>query len=157
MKRGFVDPSRIAVSGWSYGGYMTSWLIGHDIRWKAAVAGAAVTDLADQYLFSDFNVQARYSMKGFATPFSPGGEALYREQSPITYATRARTPTLIISDTGDFRVPYTQSFKLFHALKEAGVETSFVAIPVGGHFPGDTVRAREVFRRWIGWLEPRLK
>jgi dipeptidyl aminopeptidase/acylaminoacyl peptidase len=96
-------------------------------------------------------------MKGFATPFSPGGEALYREQSPITYATRAKTPTLILTDTGDFRVPHTQSFRLFRALKEARVETSFVAIPVKGHFPGDPIRARELFRRWIGWLEPRLK
>ena len=157
VKRGFVDPARIAVSGWSYGGYMTSWLIGHDTRWKAAVAGAAVTDLADQYVFADFNVQMRYAMKGSATPFSPGGEALYRAQSPISYVTRAKTPTLILSDTGDFRVPYTQSFKLFRALKEAGVETSFVAIPVEGHFPGDPVRTREVFRRWVAWLEPRLK
>jgi dipeptidyl aminopeptidase/acylaminoacyl peptidase len=157
VKRGFVDASRIAVSGWSYGGYMTTWLIGHDARWKAAVAGAAVTDLSDQYLFADFNVQMRFAMKGMATPFSPGGEALYRAQSPITYAARAKAPTLILSDTGDFRVPHTQSFKLFHALKEAGVETSFVAIPVGGHFPGDPVRAREVWRRWIDWLEPRLK
>ena len=157
VKRGFIDPSRIAVSGWSYGGYMTTWLIGHDTRWKAAVAGAAVTDLADQYSFADFNVQLRYAMKGNATPFSQGGEALYRAQSPITYATRAKTPTLILSDTGDFRVPYTQSFKLFRALKQAGVETTFVAIPVGGHFPGDPVRSREVWRRWIDWLEPRLK
>jgi len=157
VKRGFVDPARIAVSGWSYGGYMTSWLIGHDTRWKAAVAGAPVTDLSDQYFFSDFNVQMRYSFKGSATPFSPGGEALYRAQSPITYATKARTPTLILSDTGDFRVPFTQAFKLFHALKESGVETSFVAIPAKGHFPTDPVRAREVFRRWVGWLAPRLK
>jgi dipeptidyl aminopeptidase/acylaminoacyl peptidase len=157
VKKGFVDPARIAASGWSYGGYMTSWLIGHDSRWKAAVAGAPVTDLTDQYAFADFNVQLRYSMKENATPFSIGGDALYRAQSPITYATRAKTPTLILSDTGDFRVPYTQAFKLFRALKEAGVETSFVAIPVGGHFPGDPVRTREVFRRWIDWLAPRLK
>ncbi len=157
VKKGFVDPSRIAVSGWSYGGYMTSWLIGHDTRWRAAVAGAPVTDLADQYYFSDFNVQMRYAMKGEATPFSPGGEAQYKAQSPITYATRAKTPTLILSDTGDFRVPYTQAFKLFRTLKDSGVETSFVAIPAEGHFPSDPVRGREVFRRWIGWLEPRLK
>jgi dipeptidyl aminopeptidase/acylaminoacyl peptidase len=157
VKRGFVDPSRIAVSGWSYGGYMTSWLIGHDTRWKAAVSGASVTDLADQYLLSDFNVQARYAFAGGATPFSAGGAALYREQSPITYVSRAKTPTLILSDTGDFRVPHTQSFKLFHALKEAGVETSFVLIPAHGHFPGDPVRSREVWRRWIAWLEPKLK
>ncbi len=157
VKKGFVDASRIAVSGWSYGGYMTSWLIGHDTRWKAAVAGAPVTDLADQYAFSDFNVQMRYAMKGNATPFSAGGDARYRAQSPITYATRAKTPTLILSDTGDFRVPYTQAFKLFRALKGAGVETSFVAIPAEGHFPGDPVRTREVFRRWVDWLARRLK
>ncbi len=68
-----------------------------------------------------------------------------------------KTPTLILSDTGDFRVPYTQAFKLFRTLKESGVETSFVAIPAEGHFPSDPVRGREVLRRWIGWLEPRLK
>jgi dipeptidyl aminopeptidase/acylaminoacyl peptidase len=157
LAQGDLDGSRVAVSGWSYGGYMTSWLIGHDTRWKAAVAGAAVTDLSDQYFFADFNVQMRYAMKGDATPLTPGGEALYREQSPITYALRAKTPTLILSDSGDFRVPWTQSFRLFHALKHAGVETSFVAIPVGGHFPRDPLRAREVFRRWIDWLAPRLK
>ncbi len=157
LKKGFVDESRIAVSGWSYGGYMTSWLIGHDTRWKAAVAGAPVTDLADQYAFADFNVQMRYAMKGGATPFTPEGHALYRAQSPITYATRAKTPTLILSNTGDFRVPYTQAFKLFRAMKAAGVETSFVAIPVEGHFPGDPVRTREVYRRWIDWLAPRLR
>ncbi len=157
VKKGFVDPSRIAVSGWSYGGYMTTWLIGHDTRWKAAVAGAPVTDLADQYTFADFNVQMRYAMKGSSTPFSPGGDAAYRAQSPITYATRAKTPTLILADTGDFRVPFTQAFKLFRALKESGVETSFVAIPVGGHFPGDPVRSREVLRRWVEWLAPRLR
>ncbi|MCG3191817.1 MAG: Dipeptidyl-peptidase 5 [Thermoanaerobaculia bacterium] len=157
VERGFVDPERIAVSGWSYGGYMTAWLIGHDRRWKAAVAGAAVTDLADQYCFADFNVQMRYAMKGMASPFSPEGDALYRAQSPITFARNAKTPTLILTNTGDFRVPHTQSFKLYHALKGAGVETSFVAIPVGGHFPGDPLRAREVYRRWIAWLEPRLK
>ena len=57
-KRGWVDESRIAVSGWSYGGYMTTWLIGHypDV-WKCAIAGAAVTDLLDQYNLGDSNVR----------------------------------------------------------------------------------------------------
>ena len=62
--RGFIDSSRIAVSGWSYGGYMTTWLIGHYDVWKAAVAGAAVTDLVHEYNFSDGNITQRYSFGG---------------------------------------------------------------------------------------------
>jgi dipeptidyl aminopeptidase/acylaminoacyl peptidase len=62
-KLGVVDESGIAVTGWSYGGYMTSWLIGHYHIWKAAVAGAAVTDMNESYNLSDFNVSFRYIFK----------------------------------------------------------------------------------------------
>jgi len=68
-KRGFVDESRIAVSGWSYGGYMTSWLIGHSNIWKAAVSGAAVNNLVHEYALSDNNVTAAYSLGG--SPYDP--------------------------------------------------------------------------------------
>jgi dipeptidyl aminopeptidase/acylaminoacyl peptidase len=153
--RGFVDAARIGVSGWSYGGYMTSWLIGHYDIWKAAVTGASVTDLVDQYALSDFNVQERWSFNG-RSPFEGDSMKDYVAQSPITYAARAKAPTLILSDTGDARVPVTQSYRLFHALKDNGVETRFVAFPVGGHFPGDPVRTRAVYREWIGWLADHL-
>ncbi len=101
-KMGFVDESRIAVSGWSYGGYMTTWMIGHYNIWKAAVAGAAVTNLVDQYNLADFNVRQRYSMDG--SPWVGDTMKAYREQSPITYVQQMKAPTLILSDTGDFRV-----------------------------------------------------
>ena len=152
--RGSVDASRIGVSGWSYGGFMTSWLIGHYDEWKTAVAGAPVTDWDDQYNLSDFNVQARWSFEG--SPWTGGREKSYREQSPITYAGRVKTPTLILSDTGDARVPVTQSYRLYHALKDNGVDTRFVAWPVPGHFPSDPVRMRSVYREWIGWLDAHL-
>jgi dipeptidyl aminopeptidase/acylaminoacyl peptidase len=155
-RRGLVDQSRIAVSGWSYGGYMTSWLIGHDDSWKAAVAGAAVTDLEDEYHLGDFNVQWRYGFAGAKPPWSPDVAKAWRDQSPITYAGRIKTPTLILTDTGDARVPPTQSFKLYHVLRENGVPVQFVAYPVPGHFPGDPLRTRDVFRRWIEWLEKYL-
>jgi len=154
--RGIVDESRVAVTGWSYGGYMTSWLIGHHSIWRAAVAGAAVTDLTDEYCFSDGNVQERYGFPQGATPWSPEGERLYREQSPITYATTARTPTLILCTTGDARVPPTQSYRLYHALKDRGMPVSMVAYPVPGHFPGDPSRSRDVYRRWADWLDKYL-
>jgi dipeptidyl aminopeptidase/acylaminoacyl peptidase len=80
----------------------------------------------------------------------------FRAQSPISYAAQMKTPTLIMSNTGDYRVPITQSFKLYHALKDNGVPTKFIAYPMAGHNANDPVRARDVQRRWIGWLEQYL-
>src|SRR5207302_5173518 len=98
-KRGFVDARRVAVSGWSYGGYMTAWLIGHYHVWKTAIAGAAVTDWNDQHDLSDGNVQIRYNFGG--SPWKGDFEKLYREQSPIAYARNVKTPTLILATTAD--------------------------------------------------------
>jgi len=75
------------------------------------------------------------------------------EQSPIHYATQIKAPTLILSDTGDYRVPITQSYELYHALRDRGITTQFIAYPVPGHSPADPVHARDVDRRWIAWLE----
>ena len=153
-RRAYVDSTRIAVSGWSYGGFMTTWLIGHYTGWKAAVAGAAVTDLADQYNFGDGNVGWRYFVGG--TPWSDEGERLYRAQSPITNVGRITTPTLVMSNTGDVRVPATQSYKLYRALRDRGIETRFIAYPVGGHFPADPIRSRDVYRRWVEWIDQHM-
>lgn len=122
--------------------------IGRYPIWKVAVAGAAVTDQLDQYNLGDGN-----GGRGNASPWvdSKAMERM-REQSPITYAKNIKTPTLIMSDTGDYRVPITQSFKLYHALVDNGVVTKFIVYPVAGHSPGDPVRQRDVQRRWIGWL-----
>jgi dipeptidyl aminopeptidase/acylaminoacyl peptidase len=151
-KRGFIDSDRMAVSGWSYGGYMTTWLLGnYPSRWKAAVAGAAVTDWMDQYNLGDGNVRAGVRFGG-----SPWTDAKriqsFREQSPMNYAPKIKAPTLILSDTGDYRVPITQSFQLYHALRDNGVTTQFIAYPVSGHFPTDPVHSRDIDRRWIAWL-----
>ena len=154
-KRGFVDESRMAVSGWSYGGYMTTWLIGHYQVWKAAVSGAAVTDWMDQYNVGDSNVARSVQFGG--SPWKGDFEKAYRDQSPITYAKDMRTPTLILSDTGDVRVPITQSYKLYHALRDNGVQVRFFAYPVSGHSPGDPIRQQDVNKRWIDWLSQYLK
>ena len=151
-KRGFVDAAKMAVSGWSYGGYMTTWLLGnYPEKWKAAVAGAAVTDWLDQYNYGDSNVR-----RGGAFGGSPYTDAKrmqqYLEQSPIYYAGKIKAPTLILSDTGDFRVPITQSYQLYHALSDNGVPTQFIAYPVSGHSPTDPVHSRDIDRRWIAWL-----
>jgi len=153
-KLGFIDDSRIAVSGWSYGGYMTSWLIGHYHIWKVALAGAPVTNWLDQYNLGDGSVQVRYSFNG--PLYSKDNMKAYLEQSPIAYASQIKTPTLILCDTGDFRVPITQSYELYHALKDNGVPVRFFAYPVGGHFPNDPVRQKDVYRRWVDWITGHL-
>ena len=150
-RRGFVDEERIAVSGWSYGGFMTVWMLGHYPGWRAAVAGAAALDLVDMYSLSDLNVMRRHAITG--SPWTGGREALYRAESPITSVAEIRAPTLILSNTGDARVAVTQSFRLFRALRDLGVETQFVAYPISGHFPSDPVRRRDVYRRWVDWIE----
>ncbi len=154
-RRGFVDEKRIAVTGWSYGGFMTTWLIGHYSIWKTAIAGAALTDWQDEYDLSDNNVQTRYCFGG--SGWTGDLAKKYRDQSPITYARDIKTPTLILSDTGDARVPITQSYKLYHALKDNNVHVKFIAFPTSGHFPGDPMRQKDLFRRWNAWLEEYLR
>jgi dipeptidyl aminopeptidase/acylaminoacyl peptidase len=149
--RGLIDPSRMAVSGWSYGGFMTTWLAGHYPVWKATVAGAAVTDWVEMYDLSDGNVTQ--SEATGASPYVGDGMAINRRQSPSSSMTRIRAPTLIMCNTGDFRVPITQSYGLYRALKDNHVTTEFYAIPTGGHFPGDPVRQMDVYQRWVDWLK----
>lgn len=149
--RGLIDPARMAVTGWSYGGFMTTWLAGHYPVWKAAVAGAAVTDWVEMYDLSDGNVTQTEATG--ASPYVGDGMAINRRQSPSSSMTKIRAPTLIMCDTGDFRVPITQSFGLYRALADNHVTTEFYAIPTGGHFPGDPIRQMDVYQRWVDWLQ----
>jgi dipeptidyl aminopeptidase/acylaminoacyl peptidase len=149
--RGLIDPARMAVTGWSYGGFMTTWLAGHYPVWKAAVAGAAVTDWVEMYDLSDGNVTQ--SEATGASPYLGDGMALNRRQSPASAMMKIKAPTLIMCNTGDFRVPITQSFGLYRALMDNHVTTEFYAIPMGGHFPNDPVRQIDVYQRWVDWLQ----
>jgi dipeptidyl aminopeptidase/acylaminoacyl peptidase len=150
-----VDKSRIAVSGWSYGGYMTSWMIGHYNIWKTAVSGAALNDWFDDYNVA-FYVYTDVPFFG-GSPWNPKYTEMWRAQSPITYAQNVRTPTLILGDLGDNNVTITNSFKMYHALKDNGVPVEFVAYPVHGHHPSDPVRSEDVTRRWLAWIDRYLR
>jgi dipeptidyl aminopeptidase/acylaminoacyl peptidase len=149
-KRFKIDENRIGVGGWSYGGYMTSWMIGHYPIFKAAVSGAAVNNLVAQYTFGDGGLGRRIT---WGSPYgTPESLKKYVEMSPITYASKIRTPTLIMCNTGDVRVPITQSYEMYRALRDNGVPTKFIAYPVGGHSAEDPVHAADVERRYIDWF-----
>lgn len=152
--RPYVDTTRIGVSGWSYGGYMTTWLIGHYTGWKAAMAGAAVIDLVDDYNLNDLSLFIRAYGE---TLTMPADLALMKAQSPFTYLDKMTTPLLLLSNTGDVRVPVTQSYKLFIALRERGRDVRMKLWPVPGHFPADPWRARDIDREWAAWFVERLR
>lgn len=151
---GMIDTTRIGVTGWSYGGYMTAWLAGHYGGWKAAMAGAAVTDWIDQYNLGDGNVNVANAVGG--SPYK-GNMQAYIDQSPITNAHKITAPTLILANTEDPRVPISQSYKLYHALKDNGVTTRFIAWPIAAHNASDPVRQKELFKYWIGWMDSYLQ
>jgi dipeptidyl aminopeptidase/acylaminoacyl peptidase len=154
-KLGVVDTSRIAVSGWSYGGYMTTWLTGHYHPWKAAVAGAALTDWVMDYTIAFYQWGDMYFFGG--SPWTKEYWGIWREQSPITYVRNVTAPTLVMGDVGDPNVPIVNNLEWYHALRDNGVETEFWAYPADSHFPGDIVRQTDVYRRWIDWMDRHLK
>lgn len=154
-KLGFVDASRIGVTGWSYGGYMTTWLTGHYDVWKAAVSGAALTDWVMDYTISYYQSGDLYFFGG--SPWNEKDHDIWREQSPIASARNVKAPTLIMGDVGDPNVPLVNSYEWYHALKDNGVEVKFYAYPADTHFPHDIVRTTDVYRRWVGWMTTHLR
>ncbi|HJU08852.1 MAG TPA: S9 family peptidase [Rhodanobacteraceae bacterium] len=154
-KLGIVDEKRVGVSGWSYGGYMTTWLTGHYDTWKAAVAGAALTDWVMDYTVSYYQKGDVYFFGG--SPWTKQYHDIWREQSPIQYAQNVKAPTLIMGDVGDPNVPLINSYEWFHALRDAGVPVEFYAYPADSHFPRDIVRTTDVYKRWVGWMKKYLE
>jgi dipeptidyl aminopeptidase/acylaminoacyl peptidase len=149
-KLGFIDTTRLAVSGWSYGGYMTTWLESHFDVWKCAMSGAALTDWVADYTIA-------WYQKGDADFFGPSpwtnaGWQIWREQSPIDYVQRVKAPTLIMGDVGDANVPLYNSYQWYHGLRDNGVPVEFVAYPRNSHFPDDPVGSESVTRRWVDWI-----
>jgi len=154
-RRPDVDASRVAVCGWSYGGELTSWLIGHYHNWRAAVSGAAVNSEFDEYNLSTSNVQDRYPLG--TSPYSGDGERIYRENSPITYYAQITTPTLLWGTTLDPVVPITQSYALYHALVDNHIPVRFAVFPAATHGPNGPKQTAELTRLWLDWLDEHLR
>lgn len=154
-EKAYIDGDKVGVSGWSYGGWMTSWLIGrYPEVWTAAVAGAAPVDFTDMYSLNDLNRMRRHSI--VESPYVGDNLSWAYENSPISNFSKLKTPTLIMSKTGDARVTITGSYKLYGALRDNNVPVEFIAYPGPGHFPRDPVRSLDVYTRWIGWLDKYL-
>ena len=157
-KRSYIDSTNFAVTGWSYGGFMTTWLIGNYAGWKCAVAGAAVTDWMSQYTQSDNGSMYRFEYGKGKSPFTDKKvKENWIKNSPITYAANVKTPTLILSNTGDERVPISESYSYFRVLQDIGTESKFIAFPIAGHVPADPIRNKEMNRYILDWLDKYMK
>lgn len=127
---GLADPDRLGVCGNSYGGYMTSWLIGHTGRFKAAVAQNPVVDFRSFRGASDIGITFTDDVLGGSPVEVPDA---YVERSPVTHIHRCVTPTRLIVSEADRRVPPFQGEMLYAALCEAGVPTDMVRLPGASH------------------------
>ncbi len=134
VRRSSVDPSRLAVSGGSYGGYATLWVIGHTNRYKAAIAERAVSNLTSEQLAADLasnNAFGLFNAYGFGNPWDP--KSNNAAESPLTYVERVRTPVLILHSSEDIRTPVDQSLQEFNALKILGRDAVYVDVPGENH------------------------
>ncbi|BDC52557.1 acyl-peptide hydrolase [Bryobacterales bacterium F-183] len=145
---GFVDKSRMAVMGWSYGGFLTNWTVTHTNEFKAAAAGAGVSNLLSQTGTSDIRSN---KIDAFGAPWD--NQQFYIERSPLTYAKNVTTPTLFLGGDADERVPISQTYEMYHALKRRGVPTQMVVYPGAPHSPTDPEYVLDIMKRHIDWVE----
>lgn len=151
VAEGLADPERLAVGGYSYGGFMACWLTGHDDRFAAAVAGGTVSDLASMYGTSDDLCLSAYELGG-----APWDEPdLYAAMSPVTRVQDVRTPTLVYHGIEDRTCPVGQAQQWHTALCELGVPTQLVLYPDASHvfiLLGRPSQRLDVNRRTLDWL-----
>ncbi|RME50077.1 MAG: S9 family peptidase, partial [Caldilineae bacterium] len=153
----YIDPNRMGVTGGSYGGFMTLWIIGHTDRFKAAVAQRVVSNEISMHGTSDFNWVFQYPM-GDKPPWEDL-ENTWR-LSPMKYIGNVKTPTLIIHSEQDHRCPIEQGEQAFVALKQLGVETEMVRFPDEPHGlsrVGRTDRRIARLNHILRWFDKYLK
>ena len=128
-KKKYINKNRLGVTGGSYGGYMTNWIVGHTNQFRAAVTQRSVTDLSSFMGSSDIGYDDYREFGGF--PWT--NEAGYKRQSPITYAHKIRTPLLIIHSESDLRCGIEQGEQLYTRLKMLRRTVEFVRFPEEPH------------------------
>ncbi|HEX9872290.1 MAG TPA: S9 family peptidase, partial [Candidatus Tectomicrobia bacterium] len=155
--RPYVDATRLGVHGYSYGGFMSSWIVGHTSRFKAAVVGAPCIDLPSMYGTSDIGVSFG-EVQWHGTRWE--ALALAVERSPLTYAPAVETPVLLLHGEADLRCPIEQGEQYFVALKRHGKAVEFVRFPDCSHLflrVGHPKMREEYLSRVLEWFQRHLQ
>ena len=153
IKKYPIDPNRLGVTGWSYGGFMTMWTVTQTNRFHAAVAGAGIANwqsyygqnLIDQWMIPFFGASV------YDDP------AVYDKSSPIRFIKNVKTPTLIIVGERDAECPAAQSYEFWHALKTLGVPTKLVVYPGEGHMFIKPKQQVDRLEQTAAWFDKYLK
>jgi acylaminoacyl-peptidase len=144
-----VDSERLYLYGASYGGYLTSWIVTHTDRFRAAVAAIPVTDLLLDYTLTQSpNIQRRFFGQ---KPIVDNLDVLM-EQSPLRHARSLHTPLLLVAGLKDTQAPYTQTIEFFKMLREEGKDVALLAYPNAGHGPDDPRGALDWTAHIAGWF-----
>ncbi len=148
-----IDSSRLGVTGWSYGGYMTMWTVTQTNRFHAAVAGAGIANWQSYY---GQNLIGQWMIPFFGASVYDDS-AVYEKSSPIHFIKQVKTPTLVISAERDAECPVPQSYEFWHALKTLGIPTQLVIHPGEGHMYLKPENQIDRLDRTVAWFDKYLK
>ncbi len=149
LKHYRADPRRLGVTGYSYGGFLTNWIIGHTTRFAAAVVGAGPSDWVSNYGTGDIPRTKETEFLG--SPWEENARAVMLAHSPVLFADKIQTPTLFVHGEADERVPIAQGEEMYTALKKRRVPAKFIRYPGefhGGWSPWDVVHRYQQEMLW---------
>jgi dipeptidyl aminopeptidase/acylaminoacyl peptidase len=152
VERGIADPDRLGVTGGSYGGFMTAWLVTQDPRFRAAVTVAPFTNVVTQHLLSNI---AHFTQAFFADSYT-NIAGRYHARSPISYAQQVKTSVLNICGALDRCTPPEEALQFHRALLEHGVDSALVTYPQEGHGVRHFPAVIDFTARVVGWFEKHL-
>jgi dipeptidyl aminopeptidase/acylaminoacyl peptidase len=153
IKKYPIDPNRLGVTGWSYGGFMTMWTVTQTNRFRAAVAGAGIANWQSYY---GQNLIDQWMIPFFGASVYDEPD-IYEKSSPIRFIKKVKAPTLIIVGERDAECPAAQSYEFWHALKTLGVPTKLVVYPGEGHMFIDPKHQVDRLERTVAWFDKYLK
>jgi len=149
VKDGIADPNRLAIGGYSYGGYMTNWLITQSTRWKAAVTGAGAVENIANWGNDDTTLDDAYFLGGL--PWEQPKR--YQDEAAIFQIDKVRTPTHMVAGADDIRVAVAEDYLLDHALHNLGVPSTLLIFPGEGHsLDKDPWHGKIKVREELKWL-----
>ena len=154
-KMPFADTARMGIAGASYGGYAVNWIIGHSDKFKAAVSHDGVWNLESMSLATEELWFTEWEFGG--KPWDPKARAQFAKWSPHLFADKIKTPTLIITNELDYRVPVDQGLQMFTALRRNGVPSEALVFPDEGHWVLKANNSRVWHEAVFGWMKKYLK
>ncbi len=153
VARGWADPERLGVTGWSYGGMLTNHVITKTGRFKAAATGASAALYVVNY---GHDMYQRWWEQELGLPWQPEARERYERSSPFNRVEQVVTPTLILGGEKDWNVPIINSEQLYLALRRLGVETELVVYPGEYHGIDTPTHAKDLYERYLDWFGKHL-